>query len=111
VREPLISPAPDGRRYQLARDMDFFGVAVPAGYCFDGASVPRFFWRIVSPYQPYVIRAACGHDYMYENAIWDKSTADDLFRQALEIDGAPRWLIPMMYRAVRLGGRGSYRKQ
>ena len=92
MREPLISQAPDGRRYQLARDMDFF-------------------WRIVSPYQPYVIRAACGHDYMYENAIWDKSTADDLFRQALEIDGAPRWLIPMMYRAVRLGGRGSYRKQ
>ena len=65
----LITPSNDKKKYRLANNIDFYGTFIPEGFEFDGASVPRFFWRIVSPFQPWVIRAACGHDYLYENAI------------------------------------------
>jgi hypothetical protein len=49
-------------------------------------------------------------DYMYVNAIWTKADADRLFREALIIDGVPRWLAGIMHKAVRFGGRGAYKK-
>ena len=110
MREPVISPAADGSRYVLCRDMDYFGVVIPAGFEFDGARIPRFFWRCATPFEPRLIRAACGHDYMYVNAIWTKADADRLFREALIIDGVPRWLAGIMHKAVRFGGRGAYKK-
>ena len=26
-----------------------YNFEIPKGYCFDGASVPRFFWRVIGP--------------------------------------------------------------
>ena len=41
---------------------------IPKGYCYDGASVPRFFWRIIgSNTDNKFLVAAMVHDYMCEN--------------------------------------------
>ncbi|MCQ2744035.1 MAG: DUF1353 domain-containing protein [bacterium] len=46
----------------------FYNFTIPKGYCFDGASVPRFFWRIIgSNTDNKFLVAAMVHDYMCEN--------------------------------------------
>ena len=45
-----------------------YSFEIPKGYCFDGASVPRFFWRIIgSNTDNKFLVAAMVHDYMCEN--------------------------------------------
>lgn len=49
------------------KDMSFEFI-IPKGYCFDGASVPRFFWRIIgSNTDNKFLVAAMVHDFMCEN--------------------------------------------
>ena len=38
------------RRAVVLRDVTLFGVEIPEGFETDGASVPRLFWWIISPY-------------------------------------------------------------
>ena len=106
--DPVIAPSPDRKKYILVREMDFFGTTIPAGFIFDGASVPRFFWRFVPPGRPWLLRAACGHDFLYERALYNKAYADKRFYKTLIEDGAPKWLAKMMYQAVKFGGKGNY---
>ena len=41
---------------------------IPKGYCFDGASIPRFFWRIIgAPTDNEFLVAALVHDVLCEN--------------------------------------------
>lgn len=45
-----------------------FCFEIPSGYCWDGASIPRFFWRIIgSNTQPEFIIASMLHDRLCEN--------------------------------------------
>ena len=52
---------PDGK-IRLVKD---FG-EVPAGFVCDGASIPRFFWRLCGhPYDKIHIKNGVKHDYAY----------------------------------------------
>ena len=45
-----------------------YSFEIPKGYCFDGASVPRFFWRIIgSNTDNQFLLAALVHDVLCEN--------------------------------------------
>ena len=112
-RSPVvtITPSYDCKKYVVAEQFWFHGTLIPKGYEFDGASVPRFFWRVVSPFQPYVIRAACGHDYLYSEGIGTKKDADIKFKKTLIIDGVPKYLAETMYRSVRMFGKGSFNER
>lgn len=45
-----------------------YSFLIPKGYCFDGASVPRFFWRIIgSNTDNKFLLAALVHDVLCEN--------------------------------------------
>ena len=45
-----------------------YNFEIPKGYCFDGASVPRFFWRIIgSNTDNKFLLAALVHDVLCEN--------------------------------------------
>ena len=84
-------------------------VEVPAGYISDGASVPRLFQNIFPPYGKY-LEAAVAHDYIYSD-IFDRFTkkqADNVFRELLEVLRIPEWKIKLMYRGVKLGGKGGW---
>ncbi len=51
----------------IKKNKTYFFV-IPKGYCFDGASVPRFFWRIIgSNTDNQFLLAALVHDVLCEN--------------------------------------------
>lgn len=50
------------------KSLKTYSFTIPKGYCFDGASVPRLFWRIIgSNTDNKFLVAAMVHDFMCEN--------------------------------------------
>lgn len=95
-------------------------ISVPKGYITDLASVPRFCWAFIAPFD--VARAAVVHDILYEKIntaykdgkIFTKydrekyrKIADDVFKEGMESaePKVPKWKIWSAYNAVRLFGR------
>lgn len=82
-------------------------ITVPAGFSYDGASVPRFFWRLIfPPVHPKSRRAALFHDFIYRTHPegWTKAEADELFYHLLIEDGVPKWRAWLAYQGVKWGG-------
>ena len=85
-------------------------ISVPAHFLTDGASVPRVFWSLFSPFGDY-FGAALVHDYLYSpnNRRFDRRTSDRIFLDAME-DAGVAWIKRhTIYRAVQLGGWASFR--
>lgn len=94
-------------KIRLIRD---FGI-VPRGFICDGASVPRFFWRLFGhPYDRKHIRGGVRHDWGYtiggDEAL--RKAIDEQYREDLKADGQGFVLRWLEYFAVRLGGRSHY---
>jgi hypothetical protein len=106
-------------------------IFIPALFIFDGASIPRFFWRVVGfPLSPRFIVAALIHDALFGKIhgrvkIWlngeelssdqaqeffDQKTTDLIFKGILIVEQNSGWKVRAMHRAVRMGGRFSFRK-
>ena len=80
------------REIVLDRPMDFrmYGVkfTVPAGYRSDGMSVPRFFWRSLSPqYDPVTLIPSLAHDWLYDSHVCERQEADEWYREELMKNG------------------------
>ena len=109
-----------GDEFELAYDfvVRIGGDAVltaPAGTRTDGASIPRFFWRIIGPPMTGRYRqAAVIHDAAYTGVLqwlasgapldYDRKSADALFLQLMEALGVPWWRRCLMHTAVRWFG-------
>ena len=96
-----------GEVYTLQRPLQFEGLSVPAGFRSDGASVPRFFWRVVfPPGDALALRAAILHDYVYRTHPegWSRADADRLFLAVMILDGVPVRRALMAWAGVRIGG-------
>ena len=95
-------------------------VSVPKGYITDLASVPRFCWAFIAPFD--VARAAVVHDILYEkiNTAYKgekiltkhdrekyRKVAEDVFKEGMEsaVPPVPKWKIWAAYNAVRVFGR------
>lgn len=73
---------------------------IPKGYCYDGASVPRFFWRIIGPNTDNkFLVAAMVHDYICENHSiidYDRALSSEIFGALLtasEVSPFKRFLM------------------
>jgi hypothetical protein len=76
---------------------------VPAGFEFDGASVPRIFWAFLDPASE-GFEAACLHDYAIgRGCSWSEAAA--AFRADLVCYGVPRWRAAIVYAAVMAWGK------
>jgi hypothetical protein len=88
-------------------------IEVPAGFHTDGASIPRVFWNILSPFGDY-FPAALVHDFMYSKAskwLTTREQADLIFLDAM-YDVGVGWLTRhTIHRAVRLAGWASYKQK
>jgi hypothetical protein len=97
-------------RYESSKGL----IKIPKGFYTDGASVPKIFWNIFSPFGEY-FPAALVHDFLYSKDSddlfpCDRATADLLFKEAMYNVGV-NWLTRgIIYSAVRLGGGFSYKK-
>lgn len=76
--QPMLIPFAPGL-IGLGEDFTYntIGVTIYTGFIFDGASIPRFFWRVIgSPFSPEFQKAALIHDYLYRTQILTRKAAD-----------------------------------
>ena len=85
---------------------------VPAGTTTDGASIPRFLWRLCGhPLQAPRVYAALLHDWLY-GVGWQigisREMADKIYRALLRHFGVSAWIAGTEYYALRLCGGAHY---
>lgn len=87
-------------------------INIPAGFIFDAASVPRFFWAGISPTELGIV-APLVHDWLYRTGgqygALSRSQADQIFLDHMKAEGVSAWRRWAAYAAVRIGGGGSWR--
>ena len=80
-------------------------IIVPQGFISNGASIPRFFWRLIgSPWSGKYGRAAVVHDYMCFAEKVPRKQADKIFLEIMQELGVSWWRRGVMYWAVRVAG-------
>ena len=128
ILKELIIRSPrkwQGEVYILEQDFsvelsDDHVYTAPAGMVFDGASIPRFFWRVIgNPFGGRYRHAAAIHDALYKQqalidhipvsiAFISKKDADNIFLEMMKADGV-NWLKrKTMYDAVKWFGGSSW---
>jgi hypothetical protein len=98
------------REMRLLEDFKFIDKAgiewiAPAGSIIDGASIPRFFWRIIgSPFIGNYRRASVIHDVYCKTQEKPSPEVHAMFWEAMLTDMTPRRKAIEMWIAVRLFG-------
>ena len=101
------------RLVSLYRYLSSFGtITVPANFITDGASIPRPFWAILSPFGDF-FPAALVHDLLYSplNMDYTRSESDEIFLEAMKDLGVPWHRRTVIYYAVRCAGWKFYKGQ
>jgi len=96
------------RRWRLMRHFDYkledgTVVRIPKGFIFDGASIPRIFWAVLSPTGLLLIPGLL-HDYAYK---YDYLLTTDMYGQQLPVDdaaGRKHWDKMFREEAIRVNG-------
>lgn len=77
-----------------------YGFTIPKGYCYDGASIPRIFWRLIgSNTDNEFLIPALIHDYLCEHhhlIMNDREFSTTIFNALLEVSEVgkfKRWLM------------------
>lgn len=108
-------------RLGLPFEVQYRGLTIvcPAGMVTDGASIPRFFWRVIgSPWSGLYREPAVVHDGLYAGACWvtclgaasslDRAGSDLCFLRLMAHAGVGRIRRWAMYWGVRIGGRWAW---
>ena len=111
---PVLSPLTSGSQWRLMEDYwvslsigDM--LLIPQGFETDFASVPRFFWRVLPPWDKH-LRAALLHDFLYQDGRFSQAVCDEYFNDAMVSLGIAPWKRWLLYRAVKYFGGIAYRK-
>lgn len=102
------------RCFELTSDFRYLSskgtITVPAGFITDGASIPRIFWSILSPFGKY-FSAAVIHDYLYSvnNTEFNRKESDLIFKEAMFNIGIGWIQRETIFRAVRMFGMFSFK--
>lgn len=100
----IISPL-GGGLYTLVEDYK----DIPAGFSTDGASIPRFLWRVVDhPFQSDYIEVYVEHDFDYQTGRISRKEADEKMLDGLKGKGMGYFKRYTIYWAVRLFGGSHY---
>ena len=72
------------------------------GFIFDGASIPKSFWRLIThPLNHNIIRSACIHDLLYKTGDYSKEHSDNIFKEMMgQEDRLSKWKQYLVYQAV-----------
>lgn len=82
-------------------------ITVPRGTVSDGASIPRFFHRLLPPGEYW--REAIIHDYLYAIG-WPRRLADETMWQVMHELGRSPWKRELIFFGLRLFGWRAYRE-
>lgn len=78
-------------------------IVVPAGFEWDGGSVPRIFWNLVDPWGK-ASKAYLLHDWLYHTQDRSRLVSDAILMEAMEVLGVNFFKRKIVFRAVRIGG-------
>ncbi len=112
-----------GRKWKVIEDYTYkrglIRILVQKGFVYDGASIPRIFWRFIGPPAAgKYAHASLLHDWLYVEQSLSKfgtlvkitrKEADDLMLAIMKDDGVSWWQRNAIYRGVRLGGGRAWR--
>jgi hypothetical protein len=111
----LVPPIAENGEWKLAHEwrVIFNGdlIKLPAGFSTDGASIPRFLWRVCgSPLDTPRLFAALVHDYLYRTGgtSADRKRADTIYREMQKKLGISAWKAGLEYYALRAFGGSSF---
>ena len=81
-------------------------VTVPAGFGYNGASIPKALFQIMgTPFNPRYMEASCVHDWLYYTHLLKRRTeADRLFRSMLLESGVNKTIANNLFQAVYVFG-------
>lgn len=102
---------PDGYHRKLLEDVVYHvgspsskdRIVVPAGFIWDGGSVPRIFWELVDPWGS-ASKAYLLHDWLYHTQERSRLVSDAILMEAMEVLGVGFIKRKVIYRAVRMFG-------
>lgn len=80
-------------------------LTIPAGFIFDGNSLPRALWWESLPTDYF--EAGCVHDYLYRFGD-DRKLADEVYRDLLALHGVGKVKRNLRYFALRMFGGIAY---
>lgn len=91
---------------KLVRPLDFkfknINYSIERGFVSDGGSIPRAFWRILTPLDGRYIKIFVIHDWMYSTNVVSRKDADIFLRDSLKYAGMSCLLYETCYNSVRL---------
>jgi len=96
----------DGWNMRLLEDVSFVDSSgkewkAYAGEVVNGASIPRFFWRIIgSPFVGKYRRPSVIHDVYCDRRDEPHEAVHAMFKEAMECDGVPSYKVDTMFNAV-----------
>ena len=103
----LLSPF----MYHVGHEGSDEHVFVWAGFCTDFASIPRLLWPVMGHPTGKHGKAAVVHDYLYQlPGSYSRRRCDQIFLEGLKVLGVGWLKRTVMYSAVRVGGRGPWKK-
>ena len=120
---PKITYSVSDDTWEVTDDFCYVGhgveVFIKAGFRTDLASIPRFLWRFIAPFE-LSISAPLVHDDIYRNGgiaytshgtrwKFTREQADNLFLQIMTEEGVAWWKRNAAYRAVRLFAGGHWK--
>ncbi|PAF49647.1 hypothetical protein BKH41_02865 [Helicobacter sp. 12S02232-10] len=79
-------------------------IVVPKGFRSDGATIPKIFWWLLSPFEDYS-KCCILHDYLcdkFHQGELKRSYCDKIFLEAMESAGIKKSTRITLYLAVRL---------
>ncbi|PAF41366.1 DUF1353 domain-containing protein [Helicobacter sp. 11S02596-1] len=82
-------------------------IFIPAGYVSDGATIPKIFWWLLSPFENY-LKCCILHDYLcdlFALGLIHRKTCDDIFLEsmaAIGIKKSTRYILYFFVRAYAL---------
>ena len=83
-----------------------YGFVIPKGYCYDGASIPRIFWRLIgSNTDNSFLIPALIHDVLCENHSYidnDREFSSEVFNALLEVSDVGKFKRYLMKNSVNI---------
>ncbi|MBR4938084.1 MAG: DUF1353 domain-containing protein [Kiritimatiellae bacterium] len=92
---------PDGR---------VFVITIEPGFEFDGASIPRFLWRLCGhPQECPRLAAALAHDWLYRAHVCSRKDADLIYRAICRQVGLAEFPVAVEYKTLDWFGRKAWK--
>ncbi len=118
-----LLPLKNGREWEIVDDYTYrgasFHITVEASFVYNGASIPRMFWRVIGPPMAgKYAHATLLHDWLYRNKgymrgdTWvsiSRERADEVMLEVMREDDVSWWRRNAIHRGVRAGGGKAWR--